>query len=372
MVEGLYFHIPFCSSKCPYCDFVSFVSDPSEEYLELLKLELKLYQELDFNVKTIYFGGGTPSLVSTELWKKFFKSLDLKDVQEITIECNPEDYEEKDFQELLSLGVNRLSFGVQSFLEKNLKFLGRKHSPKRSLQAIEQAHSSGFKNINIDIIYGLPNQSLRDLKEEINIVKDLPITHLSAYLLTPYEDTLFGELWKKGNLELPCDEKVEEMFLYLSEELSSMGFDHYEISNFAKEGYECKHNLLYWTHREFLGLGVSAWSFVNKIRFGNYRSMQAYKNAVLKSIRPVEREEVLKGEDLIKDYLFVALRTKYGVSKQMLKLIPESLREFFIEEEEKWRLSKKGWLLMNEIWCSLTKQLPPFPHQTDGDIIFKL
>ena len=186
MVEGLYIHIPFCSNKCPYCDFVSFVCKPSEDYLDLLKRELELYKDLDFDLKTIYFGGGTPSLISTELWKKFFSFLDLKGVQEITIECNPEDYQTQDFEELLALGVNRLSFGVQSFQSKNLKLLGRLHSPQASIKAIHQAKRAGFENISIDIIFGLPGQKVEDLKEELKVIKDLPITHLYAKLLNPY------------------------------------------------------------------------------------------------------------------------------------------------------------------------------------------
>jgi len=143
------------------------------------------------------------------------------------------------------------------------------------------------------------------------------------------------------------------MFLFLSEELSSMGFEHYEISNFAKEGYRCAHNLLYWSHREFLGLGVSAWSFINKKRFGNYRNLEKYKRAVLQGEKPIEMEESLEGEELLKDYLFVALRTRDGVPKEMLPNIPDHIREFFLEEGDRVRLSKKGWLLINEILLEL-------------------
>jgi len=357
MVEGLYIHIPFCANKCPYCDFVSFVSEPSKEYLELLRRELELFKDLPFDLKTIYLGGGTPSLYPTKLWREFFKDLDTRGVKEITMECNPESYKREDFEELLELGINRLSFGVQSFLEKNLQFLGRWHSPKESIRAVLEAKSAGFENLSIDLIYGLPGQTIRDLREELKIVKDLPITHLSAYLLTPYEDTLFGHLWQKGQLRLPSDVQIEEMFLFLSDELSSMGFEHYEISNFAKEGYRCAHNLLYWSHREFLGLGVSAWSFINKKRFGNYRNLEKYKRAVLQGEKPIEMEEMLEGEELLKDYLFVALRTRDGVSREVLPNIPDHIREFFLEEGDRVRLSKRGWLLINEILLELWNEV---------------
>jgi oxygen-independent coproporphyrinogen-3 oxidase len=269
------------------------------------------------------------------------------------MECNPESYKREDFEGLLELGINRLSFGVQSFLEKNLQFLGRWHSPKEGIRAVLEAKSAGFENLSIDLIYGLPGQTLQDLREELKVIKDLPITHLSAYLLTPYEDTLFGHLWQKGQLRLPSDGQIEEMFLFLSEELSSMGFEHYEISNFAKEGYRCAHNLLYWSHREFLGLGVSAWSFINKKRFGNYRNLEKYKRAVLQGEKPIEMEEMLEGEELLKDYLFVALRTRDGVPKEVLPNIPDHIREFFLEEGDRVRLSKRGWLLINEILLEL-------------------
>ncbi len=353
MVEGLYLHIPFCVSKCPYCDFASFVLEPSKEYLELLKRELELYRDVSFNLRSIYLGGGTPSLYATELWRDFFKNIKTEEVKEITMECNPESYTKGDFEELFQLGINRLSFGIQSFLEKNLRFLGREHSPNKGIKAVLEAKQAGFENINIDLIYGLPRQTIQDLKEELKVVKDLPITHLSAYLLTPYEDTLFGRLWQKGELKLPSDEQIEEMFFFLSEELSSMEFEHYEISNFAKEGYRCVHNLLYWSHREFLGIGVSAWSFIGKKRFGNHRSLEKYKEALLQGKRPIERWEVLEGEDLLKDYLFVALRTKDGVPKEMLPSIPEHLRDFFLEEQDRLRLSKRGWLLINQILLEL-------------------
>jgi len=353
MIEGLYIHIPFCANKCPYCDFVSFVSEPSKEYLELLKRELELYKDLPFDLKTVYLGGGTPSLYPTKLWREFFKDIDTRGVKEITMECNPEGYKREDFEGLLELGINRLSFGVQSFLEKNLRFLGRWHSPKEGIRAILEAKSAGYENLSIDLIYGLPGQTIQDLREELKVIKDLPITHLSAYLLTPYEDTLFGHLWQKGELKLPSDGQIEEMFLFLSEELSSMGFEHYEISNFAKEGYRCTHNLLYWSHKEFLGLGVSAWSFINKKRFGNYRNLEKYKRAVLQGEKPIEMEETLEGEELLKDYLFVALRTRDGVPKEVLPNIPDHIREFFLEEGDRVRLSKRGWLLINEILLEL-------------------
>lgn len=358
MLKGLYIHIPFCSYKCPYCDFVSF-ADPSadrKEYLNLLLKEITLYKGLDFDLRTIYFGGGTPSLIDPRLYQGFMERLsnllDLSNVEEISLEANPENYTLEEYRYLSSIGFNRISLGAQSLREEGLKALGRIHSVKDTLKALENIHRAGFENINLDLIFGYEGQSLEDLKKELDMLKGLPITHLSFYLLTPYEDTQFGNLYSKGLLKLPSEDTIGYMYDLICDSLEAMGFLHYEISNFALPGYECKHNLLYWTHEEFLGLGVSAWSFVNHTRFGNTKNIKLYAQKVKSGKRPVEYQEFLKGKDLLYDYIFVALRTKRGVEKDLLS-IPEELLEFFEEEDGRWRLNRKGMLVINEILLRL-------------------
>ncbi|WP_340690669.1 radical SAM family heme chaperone HemW [Hydrogenobacter thermophilus] len=353
MIESLYVHVPFCSYKCPYCDFVSFVNSAisHEDYLKLLIKELELYKGESFSLKTLYLGGGTPSLISPELYREFLKAfdVDLSQLEEFTIECNPETYREEEFKKMKDLGLNRVSVGVQSFKEKGLRMLGRRHTVKESIDCIMSAYHAGIENISIDLIYAYPNQTLKDLKEELRFIEDLPVKHVSCYILTPYEDTLFGHLLSKGKLQLPDADKIADMYLFLVEKLSSLGFDHYEISNFATPGYECRHNLSYWLGKEFLGLGVSAWSFVRDVRFGNTKNLNKYATLVLMGRKPAHQWEVLKGKRKLQDTLFTRLRTKWGIPKEYANLIPEDLSEFFEITNESIRLKEEGMLLINEI-----------------------
>lgn len=359
MIKGLYFHIPFCSYKCPYCDFVSFVDSSIDhrEYLLYLLEELRLYKDLSFQLKTLYFGGGTPSMIKPKLYGVFLEKLssfvDISGVEEISIEVNPESYGLEDYKALKEIGFNRISIGAQSLREKGLKVLGRLHSVKDVFNSVDFAYKAGFDNINLDIIYGYPSQSLKDLKEELDVLKSLPLSHLSFYLLTPYEDTQFGNLYRKGLLELPEEDTIASMYNLICDSLEAIGFLHYEISNFSLPGYECKHNLLYWTYEEFLGIGVSAWSFVEDVRFGNTKNIKVYKESIKKGKRPIEYQERLEGKGKLFDYLFVALRTRKGVEKALLPKIPEYLKDFFKEEGDRWRLNRKGMLLINEVLLHL-------------------
>ncbi len=361
MVKALYFHIPFCSHKCPYCDFVSVVEPVVEpkEYMHFLLKELELYKDLSIKAQTLYFGGGTPSLIEPEVYEVFLDRLssflDISSVEEITLECNPENYSYEDYKRLRRLGFNRISIGVQSLREEGLKALGRLHSVEDSIRAVELAHKAGFENINIDLIYGYQGQSLKDLQHELKALKDLPISHVSFYLLTPYEDTQFGFLYQRGLLELPDDHIIADMYELICENLENMGFLQYEVSNFALPGYECKHNMVYWTHEEFLGLGVSAWSFVERVRFGNTKNLRLYVERVSGGQKPVEYEERLEGIDLLYDYLFTALRTTRGVEKEILPELPQGLEEFFVEEGQRLRLNRRGMLLINEVLWRLRK-----------------
>ncbi|MDW8032463.1 MAG: radical SAM family heme chaperone HemW [Aquificaceae bacterium] len=359
MVRGLYFHVPFCSYKCPYCDFLSLVDPGADhrEYLNLLLRELELYADLNFDLRTLYFGGGTPSLVRPELYEDFFEKLsrlvDLSGLEEATLECNPENYDEQDFRSLKGIGFNRISLGVQSLREEGLRALGRLHGVEDAMKSIRSAYRAGFERLNIDLMFGYPGQTLEELKKELELLAPLPVSHVSFYLLTPYEDTLLGNLYTRGLLELPGDELIGDMYELICERLESLGFVHYEVSNFALQGYECKHNLLYWTHQEFLGLGPSAWSFVGNLRFGNTRNLRLYREKVRRGERPVEQTEKLEGGDKLYDYLFVALRTRRGVEKSLLGNLGKGLEEFFEEEGERVRLNRKGMLLINEVLLRL-------------------
>ncbi|MDW8095578.1 MAG: radical SAM family heme chaperone HemW [Aquificaceae bacterium] len=359
MVKALYFHIPFCSYKCPYCDFTSFV-EPSADYkayLNLLLKELELYANLSFQVKTIYFGGGTPSLIKPELYQWFLKRLStlvpLSEVEEITIECNPENYGLEEYKKLRDIGFNRVSVGVQSLREEGLRALGRLHSVEDALKSLDYAHRAGFDNLNADFIYGYSGQGIEELKQELELLAELPLSHVSFYLLTPYEDTQFGHLYQKGLFKLPDEDTIADMFELIADRLESLGFVHYEVSNFSKPGYECKHNMFYWTQEEFLGLGTSAWSFVGDVRFGNTKNIKLYAEKVMAGIRPVEQEERLQDLEKLYDYIFVALRTKKGVDKRLLGELPESFLELFEEDHGRLRLNRKGMLLINEVLLSL-------------------
>ncbi|MEN3027943.1 MAG: radical SAM family heme chaperone HemW [Aquificaceae bacterium] len=359
MVRGLYFHVPFCSYKCPYCDFLSLVEPEADhrQYLNLLLGELELYADLNFDLRTLYFGGGTPSLIRPELYQDFLEKLsclvDLSGVEELTLECNPENYSAEDFKILKGMGFNRISLGVQSLREKGLRALGRLHGVEDAIKSLNSAHRAGFERLNLDLMFGYHGQTLEELKEELDLLASLPVSHVSFYLLTPYEDTLLGKLHAKGLLELPGDELVGDMYELICERLESMGFVHYEVSNFALQGYECKHNLLYWTHQEFLGLGPSAWSFAGNLRFGNTRNLKLYQEKVNRGEKPVEHMERLEGRERLYDYLFVALRTRRGVEKSLLENLGKGLEEFFEEEGERVRLNRRGMLLINEVLLRL-------------------
>lgn len=364
MIKGLYIHIPFCEIKCPYCDFTSFVWNEDslkEKYVSTLKKELSLYQNLDFELETVYFGGGTPSSLSPDLLVdtiQFIKeNTKTKKELEITVEVNPKTYRYKDFKILKDAGVNRISIGNQSFLEKNLLSLGRNHKPKDTLQIVEDCLNAGITNINLDLIYGIQGQTLDDLEEDLKIYTSLPITHISAYMLTPYEGTPLGTLVKNGFYNLPDEETTLKMFELIDSFLEEKGFKRYELSNWAKEGYECKHNLFYWTDVEFLGIGVSSWSYLSNVRFGNTKNIQEYLTLVEKSIKPVKFKEELDQKKKIEEKIFLSLRLKSGLDLNLIKnkdIIKELVEEGYATVKNgKLTLLPKGIMVLNEIAVKL-------------------
>ena len=361
MVKGVYIHIPFCSYKCPYCDFFSLTKSPitPKAYLELLRKEISLYKDIPTKLESVYFGGGTPTLLKPVEIGKILEELDrvfgLSSVREITVECNPETYREREFREIKKLGVNRVSVGAQSFTEKGLRALGRKHSVKEIYECVESAVSSGIENINIDLIFGWSGQMLKDIEKDLKAISQLPVKHFSWYLLTPYEGTPLGEEILSGKVGLPSEEEVVQMYSLISEGLKELGFKRYEVSNWARDGWECKHNLLYWKLEEFLGFGVSAWGFVNNERYGNTRSMLKYEKFLRDGLTPVEYKVRLDEIEKEKERIMLGLRLTEGLPKEYERFIPEHLKEFF-EIGERVRIKEENFLISNELIAEVLKE----------------
>jgi len=367
-VRGLYVHIPFCASKCPYCDFYSAVGVDflKERYFTALCAELEFFsQKYDLStVETLYFGGGTPSTVEPSLYESFFKQLErfipLNQLSEITIEVNPADYSLEDFKHLREIGFNRVSVGVQSFDEKTLKVLGRRHTVADSLRTLENLHRAGFENISVDLIWGVPFQTTEKLRGEFEILKNTPAVHLSAYKLTVYEETPFYKLAERGVLKLPSEEEIEKLYYTLLEETNKLGFERYEISNFSKgKKYRSKHNLLYWRLEPFLGLGASAWSFDGKRRWYNTKSVKNYITLVEEKGNATFEVINLDEKELLKEKLIMGLRTTEGVDKELVigKLPEFYIDEFFTVKGDKIAFNDKGFLVSNFLLSELLSKI---------------
>jgi len=306
----LYIHIPFCDSKCYYCSFNSYTSlfKHSKDYFKALVIQLKYDLEV-FNVnnlKTLYIGGGTPSSVSAKNYKEIFKILKNYKIDEITIEANPNSAKYDWLSEIYDYGVDRISFGVQSFDEKKLKFLGRAHTKKNAIEAIENAKKIGFNNINLDLIYDSAIDNINLIKNDLRIIKSLPINHISCYSLTIEDNSAFQNNYSKQKQDL-------KLTLYLFNSLKEVGFNQYEISNFAKKGYESSHNLGYWSYEEYLGIGSGAVGFCQNFRYYPNKNIVEYiKN-------PINyKKELLSKNDIKFEKIFLGLRSKIGIEKKIL------------------------------------------------------
>ncbi len=280
---GLYVHIPFCLKKCNYCDFCSFANldfDKRRKYIFRLCEEIASYQAKteNYQIETIFFGGGTPSLLTPEEFEQIVavikETFSLRSDIEFTVEANPKTLTEDKLLSYVQCGVNRLSIGLQSIHENELKALGRIHDYEDFFESLAMAQKCGIENINVDLMYAIPEQTPESFAKTVDQVITLPVTHISAYSLIVEEGTPFGRM--KNSLVLPSEEDELSMVGYLHKKLSENGFSHYEISNYAKEGKESRHNLLYWNMDEYIGFGVSAHSDFCGIRFSNSSSLDEY------------------------------------------------------------------------------------------------
>ena len=317
---SLYIHIPFCRQKCKYCDFSSYSGkeDVMSEYVDALNIEINnTSKEYSFN--TIFIGGGTPSYLPYEELEKLLKnvsSLNLEEDVEFTLECNPGTLTRDKLELMKKYKVNRLSLGLQSSNESLLKSLGRIHSFTEFKENYDLVRQVGFKNVNVDLMFGLPGQTLKDFKETLSSVVELSPEHISAYSLIVEEGTPFYKLYEKGKLKLPSEEEERAMYEYAVEYLDSKGYKQYEISNFSKDNKECKHNLVYWELGEYLGCGVAAASLLNETRTKNYDKIEDYILSVEKKSNGIEETNHLAKDELMEEFMFLGLRKTSGVSEK--------------------------------------------------------
>ncbi|HBF7091980.1 TPA: oxygen-independent coproporphyrinogen III oxidase [Clostridioides difficile] len=350
---GLYVHIPFCVKKCKYCDFNSYKMDidSKKRYIEDLKIEMELYSNklykdnkyknkeccsLNKNDKitSIFVGGGTPSILTSDEIREVFISIkemfDIDENAEITIECNPGTLTLEKLKTMKEIGINRLSIGLQAIQEKHLNFIGRIHTYEEFEKNYKDALSVGFKNINIDLMYSLPNQTLCDWKETLEKVVHLNPTHISAYSLILEEGTELYNMYESNKFEL-IDENVDiEMYEYTINYLKSKGYNQYEISNYSKEGYNCEHNILYWECGHYIGIGAGASGYINENRYNNVESLEDYHLSLVKREKPIQENEILSEKDMIEEKIFMGLRMNKGIKFEDFK------KKFGIDFREKY------------------------------------
>ena len=353
-----YVHIPFCTQICYYCDFskVFIKNQPVDSYLEHL---IEEYDSYDIKkLRTLYIGGGTPTALSAPqlafLLEKLTDKLDLSYLEELTIEANPGDLDEEKIAVLKDSPVNRVSLGVQTFNDRMLKQIGRSHLEKDIYENIANLKKAGFDNISIDLIYALPKQTMEDVKTNVAKAIALDIPHMSLYSLILENHTVFMNRMRRGKLPLPKEDLEAEMFEYIISELEKAGFEHYEISNFSKPGFESRHNLMYWDNAEYYGIGAGASGYVNGVRYKNHGPIRHYLQAVEAGNARVQ-EEVLTLHEKMEEEMFLGLRKKSGVSKKRFE------EKFGLSFEDQYgsvvsELTEQGLLVPDKDIVRMTKQ----------------
>jgi len=372
--SSIYIHIPFCDHKCIYCDFYSIITHESIElYLTALKSEIEHFSNLYSDGRkytTIFFGGGTPSLLSPhqieeiilQLKNNFFVTADA----EITLETNPGTVDKEKLKDFLKAGINRISIGIQTFDDEELKFLTRIHNKQTAIETVWLAKEVGFKNISVDLIFNLPKQTKEKWLFNLQTAITLPITHLSAYSLILERGTILNKLVLDKKVVLQDEDYDAELYELTIDYLTRNNFIQYEVSNFALNGYECKHNLAYWQYKDYLGFGTSAHSFVNGKRWWNYSPLNFYVDSVMKKGNAVIGEEILSEQQKREEYLMLALRSNglntdefnkiFGVDwlEQRKALLENYLDNVFLfKENNRISLTRKGYAVCDEIIANL-------------------
>ncbi|NGX63772.1 MAG: Oxygen-independent coproporphyrinogen-III oxidase-like protein YqeR [Candidatus Anoxychlamydiales bacterium] len=364
---SLYFHIPFCKKKCPYCHFynIYYKTDLEKKYLKAIKIHLNDLKNIlqKSNIVSIYFGGGTPSLLSVNTIEDILNIVNPKSNIEITIEINPEDFSKEKIKALKALNVNRASVGVQSFDDNLLKILQRRHSAKKAKEVILDIYKCGIENISIDLMYDVIGQDILSFQKTLDEVNLLDITHISLYNLTFEKGTLFYKNRKILEKEVPKETLSLELLNLATSSFEKLGFKRYEISAFAKKGFESFHNLGYWQARDFLGFGPSAFSYFGEKRFQNVCNLQKYIEALDSKKTVVDFEEKLKYPHNINELLAIHLRIVNGIDiiefekkngsipTKTLKKLKNS--EFIAFDKNHIRLNEKGLLFYDTLASEL-------------------
>ena len=362
--RGMYIHIPFCRQKCTYCDFPSYqgLEDYFDVYAYALRQEIESSPSLlgrePFD--TIYFGGGTPTVLSikelSRILDTVYKQYTISSDAEITIEANPGEVDAQYLRHLYELGINRISFGVQTFRDDHLRVLHRTHTAKMAQEAVFEAYEAGFRNISIDQIYGLPQQTLEDIAYNLEVIQSLPINHISIYGLQVEPSTLLHRQVMDHLVTLPSEDSCEQMYDYVIEGLEKQMFDRYEIASFGKDGAFSRHNIKYWHGADYIGFGAGAHSFVGNRRFQNSPYVVPYIHKIEMGESPCIEEEIITSPRDYEDFCFLALRTKWGLVPSLFEsrfkldfhniygsVITDLMRkQLLVYEDDAYRLTKEG------------------------------
>ena len=368
-MAGIYIHIPFCKTRCHYCDFYKTVSLPiKSEFLAALAKEVIHWKEEVGSeiIETIYFGGGTPSLLEISeleyILNLLSKNFSVANNSELTLEANPDDLNRDYLKSLKETGINRLSIGIQSFNDDDLRMINRRHDAKQALAGIKTAQDTGFENISIDLLYGLPEQSIEKWQANLDQAVLMDVAHISAYHLTYHEGTVLNNYLKKGKVKELAEELSFDQFKLLIEVLESRGYEHYEISNFARSGLYSRHNCSYWNGNKYYGFGPAAHSYDGLIRRWNVSDLNRYLFA-LNNDEIWWQAETLSPEDRYNDYIITTLRTKWGISRSYLESAFDSeIVQYFLShaqlfmdsghmycESRVFRLSYSGLFISDKI-----------------------
>ena len=369
---GIYIHIPFCIKKCKYCDFTSYAnSNHIEKYIQAVLKEIEQGKELNnYTVTTIYIGGGTPSSVDAKyigyILNKLKEKFNIKENAEITIEINPGTVTEEKLNQYKEYGINRLSIGLQETDNNLLKMLGRIHTYEEFLNVYNIAREVGFDNINVDLMIGLPNQDLENITNSLEKIINLNPKHISVYSLIIEEGTVLCKEIESGTLNLPNEELEREQYWHVKNTLEKNGYIHYEISNFAKKGFESKHNMNCWEQKEYIGFGIAAHSYIDGIRYSNIENLNTYIDNMFggKSIDNRVINEKQESEDVQNEFMLLNLRKLEGVSIQSFKLkfntnplfkFKKELNklvndELILVDGDRIMLTNKGLDLANLVW----------------------